>query len=111
MPRTLRPPVCAWLLLSLAAYHIPDWRVLQWMTSIPGFLAIVLWWVVPESPKWLLSQGRLEEAEETIRKAAKENGKELPDTWKLKVKNERIYFVILSLIDSKISFSICSRFT
>ncbi|XP_059199726.1 organic cation/carnitine transporter 2-like [Centropristis striata] len=61
-------------ILPLFAYFIRGWRVLLVATALPGFLFIPTWWLIPESPRWLLQKGRVEEAELVIRMAAKRNG-------------------------------------
>ncbi|XP_041922169.1 LOW QUALITY PROTEIN: solute carrier family 22 member 4-like [Alosa sapidissima] len=61
-------------ILPVFAYFIRSWRILQLVLSMVGFLYIPLWWFIPESPRWLISQGRFQEAEAIIRAAAKKNG-------------------------------------
>ncbi|XP_055458843.1 solute carrier family 22 member 21-like [Psammomys obesus] len=68
------------MLLPLFAYFIRDWRMLLLAITMPGMLCVALWWFIPESPRWLISQGRIKEAEVIIRKAAKTNGILAPST-------------------------------
>nr|ABZ10518.1 solute carrier family 22 member 5 (predicted) [Callithrix jacchus] len=69
-----------YMVLPLFAYFIRDWRMLLLALTVPGVLCVALWWFIPESPRWLISQGRFEEAEVIIRKAAKANGIAVPST-------------------------------
>ncbi|XP_036906396.1 solute carrier family 22 member 5 isoform X3 [Sturnira hondurensis] len=57
-----------------------DWRMLLLALTVPGVLCALLWWFIPESPRWLISQGRFKEAEVIIRRAAKMNGIVAPST-------------------------------
>ncbi|XP_021492995.1 organic cation/carnitine transporter 2 isoform X1 [Meriones unguiculatus] len=68
------------MVLPLFAYFIRDWRMLLLALTVPGVLCGALWWFIPESPRWLISQGRIKEAEVIIRKAAKTNGILAPST-------------------------------
>ena len=48
------------------------------LAYLPLLLLVGLYWVVPESVRWLLSHGRVEEAKEIIERAARENNKKVP---------------------------------
>ncbi|XP_061560481.1 solute carrier family 22 member 2 [Phycodurus eques] len=65
------------LLLPLLAYFITDWRWLQVVITVPYFLYVLYYWLIPESPRWLLSQNRKAEAVEITEAMAKENNKTL----------------------------------
>jgi len=65
-------------LLGFEAYFIRDWTTLQIVAYLPLILLLGLYWVVPESVRWLIGAGRLEEAKVIIENAAKANGRETP---------------------------------
>ena len=47
------------LILGLEAYYIRDWVTLQTVSCVPWVILIpLLWFLVPESPRWLIANGR-----------------------------------------------------
>ncbi|KAI3356097.1 hypothetical protein L3Q82_017359, partial [Scortum barcoo] len=66
------------ILLPWTAYLVRYWRHLSLIMAVPGLACIPLWWLIPESPRWLVSRGRLQEAELLLRSAALENRVEAP---------------------------------
>uniref|UniRef100_UPI00398EB25B solute carrier family 22 member 2-like n=1 Tax=Pristiophorus japonicus TaxID=55135 RepID=UPI00398EB25B len=63
------------MLLPAIAYFMPAWRSLQLMTTAPNFIFLIYYWLMPESPRWLLSRKKKEEAMKILRKVAKKNKK------------------------------------
>ncbi|XP_058118107.1 organic cation transporter protein-like [Anopheles ziemanni] len=59
-----------YMLTAGFAYFIHGWRMLQIALTLPGILFLCYWWFVPESARWLLSNGRPTEAIKLILKAA-----------------------------------------
>ncbi|GAA6219666.1 solute carrier family 22 member 5-like [Lates japonicus] len=70
--------VIAMMLLPGTAYLVTNWRHLSLIMAVPGMACIPFWWLIPESPRWLVSRGRLQEAELLLRSAALENRVEPP---------------------------------
>ncbi|XP_037530833.1 solute carrier family 22 member 7-like [Nematolebias whitei] len=58
------------------AYFVTDWRRLIVCVSSPLILSIITWWWVPESARWLITSGKLEQAQMYLKKCAKMNRRE-----------------------------------
>ncbi|XP_054708316.1 organic cation transporter protein-like isoform X2 [Uloborus diversus] len=67
------------MLLPLMAWLLQDWYTLQLAITAPSLLFISFYWILPESPRWLLSSGKLQEALPILREAAIANEFELKD--------------------------------
>ncbi|XP_052392412.1 solute carrier family 22 member 5 [Carassius gibelio] len=68
-----------YMLLPWMAFAVRDWRSLLRALSGLTVVYIPLWWMIPESPRWLLSQGRVLESEAIVREAAQKNNVSAPD--------------------------------
>uniref|UniRef100_A0A665VQQ0 Major facilitator superfamily (MFS) profile domain-containing protein n=2 Tax=Echeneis naucrates TaxID=173247 RepID=A0A665VQQ0_ECHNA len=61
-------------LFGALGYFIRPWRSLTMAANSSGVLFFLLSVTLPESPRWLYSQGRTEQAEEVLRYVALRNG-------------------------------------
>ncbi|KAJ8248562.1 hypothetical protein GJAV_G00243320 [Gymnothorax javanicus] len=55
------------------AYVVTDWRWLIIAVSSPLLLAIITWWWIPESARWLIVNGKLEKAQMYLERCARIN--------------------------------------
>ncbi|XP_064546109.1 solute carrier family 22 member 13-like isoform X2 [Drosophila montana] len=66
------------ILFSWGNFHLRAWRLNMLLNSTPGFIAIILMWILPETAKFLLSVGKEDRAYETLnRLCLKNRGKDL----------------------------------
>lgn len=58
-----------YVLLPIAALVAHDWRKLQLYISVPLLILLINFWLLPESPRWLVSQNRYDDAWKIVRKS------------------------------------------
>ncbi|KAK7497348.1 hypothetical protein BaRGS_00011392 [Batillaria attramentaria] len=66
-------------LLLVFAHFIRNWRWLEIALSVPTVIYLAYWWLIPESPRWLASRGREQEAVKILEKIVHANNTQLPE--------------------------------
>ncbi|XP_050689097.1 solute carrier family 22 member 21-like isoform X2 [Eriocheir sinensis] len=59
---------------SVVAWLVGNWRPLNILTIVPFVCLFAYWRVLPESPRWLLSKGRLRECADILLQIGASNG-------------------------------------
>ena len=99
-----------YLVMAAVAYLLNhNWHLLQVALSAPCVLFLSYWWLVPESVRWQISEGKYEEAKQQIFKVAKANNVELSEervgemieTYKNEKKDQRDDASLLDLFRHK----------
>lgn len=76
-------------MLAGVTYLIRDWVQMCLYTSTPFLLYFLYILVMPESPRWLLAKGKLEEALKVLEVMARVNNKSLPSSFRIRLQ-ERV---------------------
>lgn len=72
--------ITGYLSLPALAWMLGDWFWIQLIITLPSIILLSSYWLLPESPRWLLSQGKEDAAREILSRAAKKNGVNLSET-------------------------------
>ncbi|XP_071134009.1 organic cation transporter protein-like [Mytilus edulis] len=64
--------------IALMGYLLRNWFYVQLAVGAPFVVFLFYWWMIPESSRWLLSQGKYDDAEKIIQRIAKVNKKKIP---------------------------------
>ncbi|XP_046977702.1 organic cation transporter protein-like isoform X1 [Vanessa cardui] len=63
------------LTLPLFGYFLRNWNTFQLAISLPSILFLSYYFLLPESPRWLMTAGRVDDALKILKTAAKRNGR------------------------------------
>ena len=61
----------------MIGYFVKDWSMFQLAVSIFMLVTCLSWFLLPESPRYLISKGNVVEVTKVLEKAAKRNGVKL----------------------------------
>ncbi|GBN96620.1 Solute carrier family 22 member 3 [Araneus ventricosus] len=66
--------VLGYMILPGIAMLLRDWFWVQLTIAIPSIVFLSSWWLLPESPRWLVTHGSTVTAMQVLSKSAKSNG-------------------------------------
>jgi len=66
-------------IISALGFGIKDWRTLQIVASVGCLCVSIVWFLLPESPRWLITNEKWPQAKALILKAGKRNKVTIPD--------------------------------
>ncbi|XP_067122694.1 organic cation transporter protein-like [Centruroides vittatus] len=97
------------LIIPGISWFLNNWTYIQLCCTLPSILLLIFISFTPESPRWLLTNGRLRKAEEVIRKIMIKNKRYTDDLteiieelyWKIKTNEEKRKINFLHLIRNK----------
>ncbi|KAG9476522.1 hypothetical protein GDO78_003194 [Eleutherodactylus coqui] len=75
--------------LAGLGYGIRNWRLLQIVCSAPTGLLFFYIWLLPESPRWMITKGKNEKAKKLLQKAATINKRNLPEELMSQLQEEK----------------------
>ncbi|XP_053695418.1 organic cation transporter protein-like [Sabethes cyaneus] len=95
------PVAISYTLTAGIAFYTREWRLMQFIITTPGAVLLPIWYWLPESPRWLLAKGRIEELKRLIDTAAKMNGRKLPLNYErtLNIPNSECSKEVVSILD------------
>lgn len=65
--------------LPWTAYYIANWRFFAYITAVPMMSVFITPWILPESARWFVANGRIDKVVQKLQRIAKVN-KKSPDT-------------------------------
>ncbi|XP_067007242.1 organic cation transporter protein [Anabrus simplex] len=69
------------LIMGSISWYFQDWRKILMVIYVPSVLFLSYYWLLPESVRWLMAKGKMEEAQKIVHKAAKINGVVLSENY------------------------------
>ena len=79
--------ISASLLLPLFVWSVRNWRFIQLAISAPCAVFLAYIWLLPQSPLWLVVEGKLHSAENLIERLANQNGRNISPSFRLHLQN------------------------
>lgn len=75
--------------MALISYFIRNWRQFQLAITLPSLFFFTYWWIIPESPRWLLAVGKEKQARKILTTGASRNNRKLDGEFEKSLMNSQ----------------------